>query len=106
MNFFSLFLKTNPLSILFGPFSPSQNGENLAQKKTTPGWFSSKGPTNFILFFSILFCSHNNNNDLQFSIILNNEAIIVLESFIQIFWQGKHAFFRISVNFTRSLISA
>jgi hypothetical protein len=36
----------------------------------------------FILFFQVV--RHKNNNNLPFSIILNNEAI-VLESFIQIF---------------------
>jgi hypothetical protein len=43
--------------------------------------------------------NNNNNNNLQFSIILNDEAI-VLEIFIQIFfaWQA-HIFYKISAIF-------
>ncbi len=37
--------------------------------------------------------SNRNDNNLQFDIILNNEAI-VLEIFRSDFWHGKHDFFQ------------
>jgi len=40
---------------------------------------------------------NNNNNNLQFGILQNNEAI-VHESFIQIFGTPKHTLFRIFDN--------
>jgi hypothetical protein len=46
---------------------------------------------------------NENNNNLQFNTILNHEAI-VLESFIQIFWHGKHVFQK-NCKFKKSLIN-